>query len=203
MGYAQNKLVRPWQSPLKGSFSSRLRSRPAAGATLGFCQSLTLSSALTSTAYCRVLALCKRDLTGFSSLMRPRPSCEWKPRLVTQPKSGCRSRQPSVHAAADCGESLVCFLPQMVDMPVTAVCLSWLPVISYSSFHHLAPPTLTVYCMSDVGVTDNVWGLRFVAEFALKTSLSWSKKRKAARLDFSWCIFVSVNMFVETELCFL
>lgn len=31
------------------------------------------------------------------------------------------------------------FLPQIADMPLTAVSLSSLPVISYSSFHH--PPT--------------------------------------------------------------
>lgn len=32
------------------------------------------------------------------------------------------------------------FLPQMADMPLTAVSLSSLPVISYSSFHHPAAP---------------------------------------------------------------
>lgn len=84
-------------------------------------------------------------------------------------------------------------------MPVTAVSLSSLPVISYSSFHHLAPPTLTVYRVSGVGVTDNVWELRFVAEFEfLNVAILKRKKEKQQGWIFlDTFTHVSVNMFAE------
>lgn len=39
------------------------------------------------------------------------------------------------------------FLPQIADMPLTAVSLSSLPVISYSSFHHPPAPILPLRCI--------------------------------------------------------
>lgn len=81
-------------------------------------------------------------------------------------------------------------------MPVTAVSLSWLPVISSSSFHHLAPPTPTVYRVSDVGVTDNVWELGFILFIEAKKE----KRQGWIFLD----TFLGVQTCsVERELCFL
>lgn len=59
------------------------------------------------------------------------------------------------------------FLPQIADMPLTAVSLSSLPVISYSSFHH--PPTrphpaLALYHVSRVWGASAVQGSAFAAE---------------------------------------